>query len=294
MFRDMAIRLFISMLTLFVLSHGLAGQEPEQQEQVRLVMVDGMVLVGFVVSESGDSVAFRTSSGLEITLRRSQIREMVPFDIEGFTRTDPNMSRLLFAPTGRSLEKGSGYFSDYWLFFPFIAIGPGGGLSLSGGTSLLPGTIGKLIYFAPKITFFERESSAIAAGLLAVGFPGLEEDLEEDLDPIGLVYGVGTAGSATRSLSVGLAFGWAGGEFSSKPAIMIGGHYQLSNSVALVSENYVLPIVDAGAIVSGGVRFFGDRISADIALATLTSIIDDSEVLPILPWVGFTYNFGPK
>jgi hypothetical protein len=36
---------------------------------------------------------------------------------------DPNYSRLLFAPTGRPLKKGDGYFSDYEVLFPGLAVG---------------------------------------------------------------------------------------------------------------------------------------------------------------------------
>ena len=36
--------------------------------------------------------------------------------------TDPNYTRLFFAPTARALKKGSGYFADYELIFPGIAV----------------------------------------------------------------------------------------------------------------------------------------------------------------------------
>ena len=52
---------------------------------------------------------------------------------------DPNYSRLLFGPTGRPLKKGDGYFSDYELAFPGVAVGITDNLSIAGGISIVPG-----------------------------------------------------------------------------------------------------------------------------------------------------------
>ena len=66
---------------------------------------------------------------------------------------DPNYSRLLFAPTGRPLAKGDGYFSDYELVFPGVAYGLTDNLSLAGGVSVIPGLgLGEqLFYVSPKL-----------------------------------------------------------------------------------------------------------------------------------------------
>ena len=66
---------------------------------------------------------------------------------------DPNYSRLLFSPTGRPLKKGDGYFSDYELLFPGVAVGLTDNLSIAGGVSLIPG-LGldeQVLYVSPKL-----------------------------------------------------------------------------------------------------------------------------------------------
>jgi hypothetical protein len=52
---------------------------------------------------------------------------------------DPNYSRLLFAPTGRPLRAGDGYFSDYELLFPGVAYGLTDNVTLAGGVAIVPG-----------------------------------------------------------------------------------------------------------------------------------------------------------
>jgi hypothetical protein len=52
--------------------------------------------------------------------------------------TDPNDSRLMFAPTGRPLGKGNGYFSDHYVVFPGLTVGLTKNLSLAGGVSVIP------------------------------------------------------------------------------------------------------------------------------------------------------------
>ena len=45
----------------------------------------------------------------------------------------------MFAPSGRPLRKGDGYFSDHYVIFPGFAYGVTDNLSVSGGVSIVPG-----------------------------------------------------------------------------------------------------------------------------------------------------------
>jgi hypothetical protein len=66
---------------------------------------------------------------------------------------DPNYSRLLFSPTGRPLRKGDGYFSDYELVFPGVAVGVTDHLSIAGGVSIVPGLrlSEQVAYVSPRL-----------------------------------------------------------------------------------------------------------------------------------------------
>ncbi len=75
--------------------------------------------------------------------------------------------------------------------------------------------------------------------------------------------------------------------------IMAGGELQLSNSIKLITENYVgFGDGSTGGIGSGGVRFFGDQIAVDLALFRPFGSGDDWAGFPFVPYVGFAYNFG--
>ena len=115
----------------------------------------------------------------------------------------------------------------------------------------------------------------------------------DDLPTYGLLYAVGTATAGENtSVTGGAAIGFAEGEFARHPALMLGLEQQVSNSIKFISENYLIPQSGAGLIVSGGIRFFGDRLAADLALVTASEILSEGGGFPFVPWLGFAYNYG--
>jgi hypothetical protein len=72
--------------------------------------------------------------------------------------------------------------------------------------------------------------------------------------------------------------------------LLAGGEAHLSNSVALITENW-FPLGSDVQLLSFGLRFFGDHLSADLGFwYPLTR--EGTEGFPFLPWLGFCYNFG--
>lgn len=259
-------------------------------QRVRLDLRDGSSLIGRIIAEDDTTITFRTTSGVTVTVSRAQVARIVPIESrEGRYRLDPNRTRLLFTPTGRSLRYRQGYIADYELFFPFVAYGVGRGVNLAAGISLIPFAPAQLLYAAPKVTVYETPRSAFAVGTLIGTVVG-------DVDgsgSAGLLYGIGTFGASEGAVTAGLAFGFVDGELARRPAIMVGGERQVSNSVKLLTENYVLLPEDEGAIVllSAGVRFFGETLATDIAIVTSPDLITEGG-FPFFPFVGFAYNFG--
>jgi hypothetical protein len=208
----------------------------------------------------------------------------------GRRRADPNYSRLMFAPTGRPLRQGDGYFSDYELVFPGFAAGVTDNLSLAGGVSMIPGLglTEQLAYFSPKIGFQLSESAAVSVGALIAG-----TGVDDSIDAVGIGFVVGTFGKPDASLTLGLgAARELGSEFArTEPIVMIGGEVRLSDSVALVSENWLM-VGDASPSewpFGLALRFFGERLSADVGMVLMGEVL--AEGLPI-PWVSVSYHFG--
>jgi hypothetical protein len=273
-------------------SEGLAGSADDTSHTKKvhkIVLKDGNTLVGVVESESADSMTVVLASGGRLVLPRTSVESIEELHgqiVDGrYMRIDPNRSRLLFGPTARPVPAGSGYFSVYELFFPFVAVGIGDILTLAGGVSVFPGAESQIFYLGPKITLpLKSETFSLAIGGHYLNAFSNEES------GAGIVYAVTTIGSPTAALTVGGGYGYLEGEFSDNPVLMIGGEAQVSNSVKLLSENW-FPLSGDFSLLSLGVRFFGESLSADFGFYYPVSS-EETEGFPLIPWLGFTYAFG--
>ncbi len=314
-------RLYLYVFLFVVATPAVTAQAPtaDSTALVLIELTDGSSFVGFVVRESESEVVLRTQAGAEVIIPKARIRRRAPFAgrIEGerVIRYDPNRTRLLFSPTARPLGTGQGYVSVYELFVPFVAVGITDAISLAGGTILAPGAFGRVLYVAPKVTLVNRPGLAVALGGVGLGVylggsdgPAGEDDVS-DVGTAGIGYGLVTVGGPERALTLGAGFAFAEGEIASGAILTLGGETQVSNSIKLLTENYVIPFESTTSIcpnggpcttessteyeiiVSAGIRFFGERLAADFALWTSPTLIGD-EVFPFLPWLGFSYNFG--
>ncbi len=272
----------ILLLVAGVYQSGLS-QEVDTLKVVKLVLTDGSELVGKIVEEQEDRYIFLTLSGIRVEVQKTAVKEKEELRGEAvgteYKRVDPNRTRLFFAPTARALPQGKGYFSAYEIFFPFLAVGVTDYLTLSGGMSLVPGVSEQLLYFAPKIRFAHLENFDLAGGVLYAGVPSAGS--------FGIAYGVATFGSERAALTVGLGYGFADGDFADSPVIVLGGEVQLSNSLKLLTENWLPPESDV-LVYSFGLRFFGESLAADFGFIGVT---ESTEGWPFFPWLGFAYNF---
>lgn len=267
-----------------------AQQDSSQIAKVyRLTLNDGSEIIGTIQKEDSVQVEFQSVSKIMMRVPRNQIKAILPLKgsvVDGeFRRSDPNYTRLFFAPTGRALKSGQGYFSAYEIFFPFIAIGIGDVVTLAGGMSLIPGAESQIYYFAPKITPLHIKNFDLSAGVLYINA------LESDFSGGGIVYGVGTYGSNDNAFTLGLGWGFAGGEIANKPILLLGGEIRLSNSIKLISENWIPPGTDL-VMYSFGIRFFGENLAADLGFIRPSQ--SGSGGFPFIPWIGFAYNFGAQ
>jgi hypothetical protein len=254
---------------------------------------DGSLFVGRLTRATMDSVYF-VSAGGPIAVPRSAVLELRQLG-RGAMRAgvywppNPGNTRLFFAPTGRMLEKGEGYFSDTWIFFLNFVGGVTSRVTLGGGFSIFPvGIENNIFYLTPKVGLVQSSNFNLATGAL-VGFAGFGgfDDSGDDVGSFGIVYGVGTAGSADASFSLGLGLGYGGGGFGEDPILMFGGEKRVSRRVSLLSENYLVAGVDEGLLLSYGLRFFGDRLSVDLAFINIPS----DPIFPGVPYVAFAVKF---
>ena len=250
-------------------------------ELFELVLKDGSRIYGTIEKEDDQEVVFRTQSGATLTARRDEIASLrlVKGRIENgeFVRPDLHRTRLFFTPTGRSLQKGEVSFGVFQFVAPFVQVGVTDRFSVGGGTPLIFGVddFERPFWVTPKLQVVNAGQVQASVGLLHV--------FDVDGEGAGIAYGVSTFGNNDNALTVGVGLGYSGD--SRGGIMMIGGEGRAGRHVKLITENYIWK--NGEGILSGGVRFLGERLSADLALAVPFGFGD----LIALPVVNFVYVF---
>lgn len=301
--------LFFSIV--FLSSLHVYAQENESSSEVpadalvSITLKDGSNLKGKIAHEDEMNISIVTTSNLEVKVPKSSIVSMNPIPgrlVEGvFQRFNPNYSRLIFTPTGRPLRKGTGFFSDYYLFLPGVSYGFTNQISIMAGMSIVPVVDfdEQIRYIAPRIGIQISDKLAVSVGTLYISFANSPEFPEGSA---GIAFAVGTIGHHDKSFTAGIGFGYTNCqtplseededfEFVKHPIIMFGGNIRLSNSLALVSENWYFTGLELSNQPLGvAIRFFGDRLSADVGVIIIGEVLKEW-CFPI-PWLSFVYNFG--
>jgi hypothetical protein len=251
-----------------------------------LTLRGGSTLIGRITAIGADSLTIEASVG-RVSLPIASVVEARTVSADRMKEGEywfpnPNATRLFFAPSGRMLERGDGYVSDYEVFFPGAAYGVTDNVSIGGGMSLFPtGVDQQLYYFTPKVGGEVHKNVNLALGALVVG--GIPDE-----STVGIVYGVGTFGPPDASITAGLGYGFAGTTVSSSPVGMIGGELRVARNVALVTENYVIASTNsANPLFSYGVRLMGEKMTVDLALFNASG----SGTGIGFPYVDFVFKF---
>ncbi|GAB5534904.1 MAG: hypothetical protein Rubg2KO_11530 [Rubricoccaceae bacterium] len=264
----------------------------------RVILVDGTVITGVIADENADPVVVIGANGVEQRIPRARIAEITDLLQGRFTRYDPARTRLFFSPTARSLGSGVKRFSAYYLF-PSLAIGVNDRVDISGGATVpfISSDGGAVVVLNgnAKATLTQSDglSTAVGGSVLVPLASG------EDVPGIGgTFYGLVTLGSEASAITLG-AYGFYATDFDNSDigngtALLVGLEKQVSDRFKLVSENYLLiPLdEDVDGVAFGsltGVRFFGDKLAADIAIALVGA---DGEFATIpFPYLGLSYTF---
>jgi hypothetical protein len=253
---------------------GTAGRTVDE-----LVLNDGSRVFGSVEYETNAEIVFKTTAGAAIRAPRDKvasIRRVSGRMVNGeFQRDDPNDTRLLFGPTGRALPKGQVYLGVYDVLMPFMQVGITDRISIGGGTPLIFNTEDwdRLYWITPKVQLLSRNGTHVAAGV----FHGFDSN-----DHAGIAYGVVTKDAGSGSVTAGAGIGYAS-ESGNGGVAMFGAEAPLRRNLKFVTENYIWK---SSGIVSGGVRFFGEHLSADLAVGII--MVDSPVAFPI---VNFVYRF---
>ena len=248
---------------------------------------DGSSFMGRVIWIRNDTISFSSRLGV-LSLPLTDVRSASPVrekDIRAgeYWFPNPNTTRLMFAPTGRMLDRGKGYFSDYMIFFPGVAVGVTNNFTIGGGMTVFPGVspAEQLFYLTPKVGLVASEKVNLAVGALAMSIPGSSDGTA------GILYTVGTFGDEFASATVGGGLGYTRAGLADAPALMFGGDVRLSPRVAMITENYMFPGEFDGLLASLGMRFLGEKMAFDFGFVMPLGANDTFA----LPFIGFVTNF---
>jgi hypothetical protein len=263
---------------------------PEPGMVQMVTLGDGSTLIGRITDVGDDNVTIQTDLG-EMTIDRYKIRDVEELPQSRFRNgrywaPNPNQTRLLVGPTARTLEAGSGYLFDLWLFFPGVAYGVTDNFMISGGVSIFPDTDNQLFYFIPKIGFSATEQIDIAASVMILHLDNTAY----------LGMGNITYGTDDYNLTGGIAVAWNEDEMQDEPALMAGGEYRVARRISLVGESWFIPGGDGGKLLMPAVRFFGEKMTVDLGIAYSASNDDaddpwDDDDAGWIPYLDFVWNF---
>ena len=275
MFKQSTAALLIAILA--AIGPGTVSAQEVKAPTFELRLKDGSRIFGAVERQTDEQIEFRTITGTLITARTTDViglKEVKGNLVDGeFLPDDPNQTRLFFAPTARSLPKGSVSFGTYEFVSPFVQVGVTDRFSIGGGTPLIFGfdESERPFWVTPKLQVLNRGKVTAAVGGLHLIAGG---------NNAGIVYGVVTVTQPASSLTVGTGLAYEDGGDTS-PVVMVGGDKRVRRNLKLVTENYVFR---SGGVITGGVRFIGDRLSADLGLVFPLGI-EGIVVLPIANFV---------
>ncbi len=270
---------------------------PDSSYKQMVSTTDGSSNLGRIIEVRENDISFETELGV-LTIPIVKITEIELIPLKSIKEgkvwfPNPNKSRMFFAPTARMLNKGETYFADYYVFFPSFSYGATNNFTIGGGISVFPGlSLDKqLIFFTPKLGLKAVKDFNLAAGVLFVKIPNDsdndEEDNGENVNSVGIAYGVTTFGSEEANVTFGLGFGFVDKEFAETPVILLGGEKRVSRRIALVTENWFIPKVDQPMSIYG-LRFMGQKLSVDLGFVY---VFKTDLPFPGVPYVDFMIIF---
>lgn len=278
-------KIFLSIIFLFFLNSSLLvlsqtiSDSTKMNKKVIVKMKNGDEFKGLIISQDTNSLVIRTDNG-ELNLIAKNVNSIEIEDYLGrFRFPNPHDTRYFFGPTGIPIKHRKGYYQNVLLTTNFINYGITKNISIGGGFEFISTVLRNPIWFlTPKIGFDVSRNVHVAGGVLVAGFAAQ--------GTAALGYGVFTFGNSETNLSLGLGYGYLEGQLARYPAIMISGTHRVSNGIALMTENYIIP--NTGFFGIQGIRILSNKNSFDIGAIIIPQIVN---FIPALPFVGYSRAF---
>jgi hypothetical protein len=268
--------------------------QDSDSSMVRIEMADGNIFFGKILSETDTVLILQTEAIGEIELKKNKIKRRDYIDPTRIKNGDywfenPHSTRYLFATNGLGLKKGEGYYQNTWIFFNNLNFGITDNISLGGGIvpTFLFGVSATPIWVLPKVSIplANNKLHAAVGGLFGGVIGG-----GVDSFGAGLAYGVLTYGNRDHNATVGIGFGYGGGEWGRIPIFTISGMTRVKKKLYLISENYFFTSDGGGlGMISAALRWSPENFAVDFGLIRPTEV--GGEFIGA-PWLGVSIPLG--
>ncbi len=255
----------------------------KQEQSVVVKMNNGDEFLGEIIQQDKEIVVIKTING-EFKIIAANVKSIIKNEYKGvFKFANTNDTRYFFGPSGIPIKKGKGYYQNVLATGNFINGAISKNLSIGGGFEFISTMLGHPIWFlTPKVAFNVTDKIHIGAGFIMAG--------SVEMQTATLAYNVITFGSSESNITFGGGAVFSNGEFSTSPTIMISATHRVSNSIALLTENYILTGSSDNATVFGihGIRIISKKNSFDIGAIVVPDNFDN---IPALPYIGYVRVF---
>ncbi|NOR44533.1 MAG: hypothetical protein GQ534_03020 [Candidatus Delongbacteria bacterium] len=255
----------------------------------------GESIKGILIEENEDTVTLKSETLGTMTIERSKIKEIVQnVSSSGYKYNDPNHNSLLFMPSAETNPKGTKYFSSYELVYLNLGASPTDNLNVAIGF-VFPFTPDVIVHTPLSIGFkyrFLHEPHRLNVSLMS-SYSTILESENSSLFTIDGAFNYYFNPTTTIDFYLGNIINPNDTDYT-----II--HYGIAltkrvspNSKFIIEymngmwENYTMD-----GVLMFGVRFFGKKISGDIAAIKFMDFSDNNDNLWfLLPLVSLTYHF---
>ncbi|NOR34493.1 MAG: hypothetical protein GQ579_07425 [Bacteroidales bacterium] len=256
---------------------------------------DGNTYRGRILAQDSTSVLFDLERFGEHRFLKAEIKKLQPLEKEKmiddeYWMDNPQATRYFFSPNAYGLKKGEGYYQNVWVMVNSFAVGVTDYFSIGGGVVPLFLFAGAPtpVWITPKFSVpVAKEKFNLGGGALMGTILG-----EEDTG-FGILYGISTLGSKDKNVSLGLGYGYAGGDWAKAPMINLNTMIRFGPKGYFISENYFIQTEGTTALIlSLGGRHIIQNAGLDYGL--VIPFISELDSFIAFPWLGITIPFGIK
>lgn len=304
--------LLVMQLQVLVFTNAIAQDSTHTKGTTRKVttikMKDGTIINGVLLATTEQEIRIQTDNLGELVIVRENIESMeenqVYYQSGKLWFQNPHSTRYLFAPSAYTLSKGEGYYQNAYLFVNSVSVGVTDHFTMGGGMVLNPTFRDwQVLFLTPKVSFPSKSKVKFGLGVMAVGVFSTRYDYSTNYkrtksgiktDVVGMGYGTMTVGNPNSNFSVGLGWAFSNSDgIGSNPTINLSYMGRFAKKVGFVTENWIITGKDGLTVLSGGLRFFGEKMAVDLALLVPAGELIGEQFIAI-PYVDFVLKFGQK